>query len=131
VNATVHSVSDGREATPWTEAIQSLRTSLEDDLMPHGILVDGILTRAAPIQVIGRLPNGEGYFFHSRHDTASLDIWDPELEVEGPVPPDPADLIWSGEVVEWSDEESHLAKREISDLIVTLYQRYSSRSRSS
>ena len=109
-------------------ANQVATTTLASTAFAHGISVDEIVT-LVPIQVIGRLPSGERYYFRSRHGTASLDVWDTELEFEGPAPPHHADLIWSDEIEEWSDSEtSDLAERDTADLILTFAVRFASRS---
>jgi hypothetical protein len=123
--------NDG-EVSPWAEGIARLRAQLQQELKPHGIHVDEVLTLAAPVQVIGSFPGSERYYFRSRHDTASLEVWDRDLEFEGPVPPDPADLLWTDEIVEWSDfEASYLEEQDISQSILTFYTRFASRSTSS
>lgn len=103
-----------------------VRETLSDHLRSVGIVVDEVLTLGAPVQVTGRLPTGERFYFHYRHDTASMEVWDPTLEVEGSLP-EVEDLLWVGEqAARTKAEAERMAKRGADRLILDLWRQYSS-----
>ncbi|MFL5797097.1 MAG: hypothetical protein ACJ77A_04080 [Actinomycetota bacterium] len=103
-----------------------MRESLDDHLRSVGIIVDEVLTVGAPVQVIGRLPTGERFYFHYRHDTASMEVWDATLDFRGPLP-ETEDLRWVGEHAAWTKAEAEsMAKQGPDRLILDLWRKYSS-----
>jgi hypothetical protein len=114
-----------RRSSEYAELLLRLRASLDEGLRSRGVRVDEVLTLAAPLQVIGRFAGGECFYFRSRHDTASIDVWDSGLDLADGPPPPMDDLLWSSEVEE-DDEDgaSSEGDSEVVRLIGGFFDRY-------
>jgi hypothetical protein len=86
--------------------------------------VDAVLTLGAPLQVVGRLPTGERFLFHERHERVAMDLWNPGTKVED-IPPPEHELTWTEETDISTSHEAGLTTDGIADLIRSAFDRYS------